>query len=134
MTQMFKEDKGKVLLKDKEGNELASFKLDYDSEDAINISKWKAKVKGSGYGRELIQKFVKSKPDLYSITTDGFTEKGEANIQKALPGFKIINKRRGYGGSTANIMRQDVIDYFVDRQKENPKKRFFINVNPEFHS
>lgn len=134
MTQMFKDSKGKVSLQDKEGNELASFKLNYENEEAINISKWKAKQKDHGYGRELLKKFVESKPDLYSISTDGLTEKGEANIQKALPEFKIIEKRRGYGGSMANLMRQDAIDYFIDKQKENPTRRQFVQIDPKFHS
>lgn len=134
MTQMFKDDKGKVLLKDKEGNELASFNLNYEDKQSANISKWKAKVKGSGYGRELIQKFVKSKPDLHTIGTDGLTEKGEANIQKALPGFKIIEKYRGNAASVAILMKQEAIDHFIDEQKEDSTRQPIFQINPKFHS
>lgn len=122
----------KVELKDNHGKKLASFKLNYDSADAINISDWKASKKGFGYGKELFSRFIaEERPYVYMITTDGLTEKGEKNILKALPEFKIINWRRGAGGAVAVLMRQDAIDYYVD----NTGGRIgFIEIDPKLHS
>jgi len=122
----------KIELKDNLGKKLASFKLNYDSPDAINISNWKASKKGFGHGKELISRFIaEERPDVYMIITDGLTEKGEKNILKALPEFKIINWRRGAGGAVAVLMRQDAIDYYVD----NTGGRIgFMEIDPKLHS
>lgn len=122
----------KVELKDNYGKKLASFKLNYDSADVINISDWKASKKGFGHGKELFSRFIaEERPDVYMITTNELTEKGKKNILKALPEFKIIDSRRGAGGAVAVLMRQDAIDYYVD----NTDGRIgFIEINPKLHS
>lgn len=122
----------KVELKDLTGKKLASFKLNYDTSDAINISDWKASEKGFGHGKELLTRFIaEERPDVYMITTDGLTEKGKENILKALPEFKIIIWRRGAGGAVAVLMRQDAIDYYLD----NTGGRIgFVEIDPKLHS
>ena len=118
----------KIKLINEQGTELASLQINYDSPEAINISKWKAKIKGHGYGKELIKLILKERPKLWQITTDGLTEMGEKNLKKVLTEFKIIDWRRGAGGAIAIFMRQDAIDYFID----NPTNIF--RIDPKLHS
>ena len=121
----------KVTEVDADGKIVASVKLNYDSDSAINISDWKAKVKGGGHGKRLIQKLVAERPDLYHITTDGTTAAGRANLLKALPGWKFIDERQGASAASATLWRQDVIDYALD---ERGGRLGFIRVDPKLHS
>jgi hypothetical protein len=116
-------EKKRALLKDDEGNVLASVKILNDDGETLALKSWRAKKKGHGYGKELIAKLVQSRPRLWLITTDGLTEMGAANIVKALPDFKIIEWRRGLMSSgVAQIMSQSAIDYFIEKAKESREK------------
>jgi hypothetical protein len=119
MTKSFMyRDGKKVLLKDEKGDVLASLKVTYDSDTALRIEAWKAKKKGHGYGKELMRELLKAYPNVTTIATDGLSEMGARNIEKALPNFKIIEWRRSGAGGMAMLMRQDAIDYFVEQNQK----------------
>ena len=137
MVQRYHKSVSDVFIKDgvvslvRDGVVLARFRLVYDSDSAVKIKDWKALQKGKGYGKELLVKFVKSRPDLFFITTDGFTSSGLFNIKKALPDWKLIDYRRGYTDSVGVLMRQDAIDYYID----NHKGRFgLFHLDSSLHS
>jgi hypothetical protein len=130
--------KDKVMLRDEQGKLLASIKVFHEDEHSIGLADWKARLKGHGYGRELVKELTKNKPDLVIVTTDGFTEKGAANIIKILPDFKITAWHHGWNYGLGTLMRQDYIDHLIDRQKESEahgvKRRPLMPLDPSLHS
>ena len=124
-------NKNKLELRDSKGNKLASLQINVDGIQNITISHWKTFAKGKGYGRLLIKKLIKSKPDLWMITTDGFTEKGHANIMKALPNWRLMDWRRGTHAGWAILMHQDAIDWIID---EKGGRYSLFRIDPSFHS
>lgn len=130
MTELFQEGENISLIDGQ--TKLASMKLKAYGEETIRISKWKAIIKGQGYGKELIKKYIQKHPKVWNITTDGFTEAGAKEIQKALPNFKIIDWRKASYGAIGIIMRQDAIDYFIDSREKG--KNTIFNIDSSFHS
>jgi hypothetical protein len=129
-------DSNRVALVDQKGNKLAQFKVWAESDQSVRITNWKAYKKGQGYGKELIKKYVASKPNLFFITTDGLSKAGQYNIEKALPNFRVILLGGLGGRGISNIMRQDAIDNYVENQEymDNRRIRRPIWVDPKFHS
>lgn len=128
-----KREKNKIFLVSPDGEKLAVVKVIGETESSINLSTWRAYVKHKGYGKELIQKIVKSKPNLYMVTTNGLSKEGEPAMQQALKGFKITDWRTSGAGAFIMFMRQDAIDYYVELQ-EKSGRRSVIQINPELHS
>jgi hypothetical protein len=132
MGQLFYENE-KAILKEK-GKKVAEVKINEYGDEVLKLSDWKALEKGKGYGKELVQKIIKDKPDVWYISTDGFTKEGSENIEKALPDFKIIDWRRSPGGGFGHLMRQDAIDYYVEEQEKKGGRQHVLQVHPSLHS
>ena len=113
---------------------LASMGCKFYGDAVVNLSKWKAKVKGGGYGRLLMDKMFEEHPHIHLINTDGFTEAGRANFEKVLGkhDFKLVDWRYTANIGYGRAMRQDVIDYYVESQEKG--KRSFFYVDPQLHS
>jgi len=121
----------KVKLVDDNGDMLASLTLNYDSEQAINISAWKAKIKGKGYGKKLLEMMLDERPNVFQINTDGTTQMGRANLLKALPDWKFVDERKSFSAAMALLMRQDAIDYFIDKRGG---RMSIFQLDPSLHS
>jgi hypothetical protein len=123
---------GDTVLLTRNSDVLAKMKVKEFGDESIRISDWKTLKKGKGYGKELIRKYIKKHPEVWDINTDGFTEAGAKSIEKALPNFRITIWRHGTTTGIGKLMRQDAIDYYVDRQMEG--RRSPIYVNPQLRS
>ena len=110
------QNKGRYTLQT-DGKVLASIRVKKFGDEILNFKTWRTYVKGKGYGKELVQRIIKKNPDVYQINTNGLSRAGEANIGKALPEFKIIFWRTGMSGGIATLLRQDAIDYYIDKRK-----------------
>jgi hypothetical protein len=114
---------------EQENKKLARVKLNFDSQQAINISDWKAMKKGHGYGKQLIQNLVEERPELQMIVSDGFSRAGEHNIKKALPGY-VVSVRPRHG----MVVRQEFVDARIEEQEKPNAVRQFIQFDPNLHS
>ena len=138
-TSIISKGKNRFLI-DNNKTKLATIKINNETNTTINISNWKTYKKGKGYGKKLLNEITKNKPDLYLITTDGLTKLGQENIEKGLNenntnplyNFKLISLRGNSGGGIAQIWRQDVINYYIEKQrnnKSNSRNIFEFNEN-----
>jgi len=124
--------KGKTYYLMNGEKKLAKLKLNQDTGDTLNVSGWKSYTKGKNHGKILLKKIVSARPNLWFISTDGFTQQGASSFDKALPNFKMIEWRRGPSGGVGILMRQDAIDHYIDMN--NTGRRTIWNIDPKLHS
>lgn len=112
---------------------LASIRM-IDHDTSIRLENWKTHVKGRGHGKQLIDCVIKSKPGLFHIATDGFTENGYNAFKKVVEkyDFQITEWIHGTHAGVGNAFRQDFIDMVIDRQEKG--HRMIFHFVPSFHS
>jgi len=125
------EKRGDKVVMIVDGKVVAEQKVKEYGEEAITISGWKAKVKGKGYGKELLRHVLKTHPKAWLINTDGFTTKGFENFRKVANEEGYVITEWSYSGM-GRAVRQDAIDYFIEEEEKG--KRLMWRFDPNMHS